>query len=601
MYTEKKQLSLEKMRVISFIFHGILILIFAALLFLFWNIQIINNIHFRSLAIKNIFQEIEIKAPRGIILDRNKTILAGNKLNFSLFFIPDNVKNQKKSINKASFITGISKKIIQARMTKYQNLRQMIRIPIKRNIPLQKVIYMQSRSDEFPEFEIDIEPSRSYPFKKTASHILGYVSEISSEELNQKKDDYYKLGDEIGKNGIENQYENYIRGKKGVRGVNRDSLGRIQKVMSEEKPEIGCSIILTIDIKLQQYIENLFKDLKGTIGVVDLSGGEMLALVSKPNFNPETFSSIMEPREWEALISDPENPLHNKFTQGLYSPGSVFKVVMALTGLNEKIITANTRFFCSGSIWIYNRLFHCWVSSGHGSMQVVDGLKNSCNIFFYNLGKNLDINTIAKYAQLLGIGVQTGIDLPNENNGLFPTPEWKQREMKQKWFPGETISVSIGGGLLQVTPSQILRMISTVALRGKIPQLHLLKKIEKKGETIREFSPQFEEIPLEKKYFEIVIQGLFKAVNEDGTGRAAAVKGFDICGKTGTQQIISKENPHYKTLSKQKKFKPHSWFASFAPRFNPRYAMVVFVEHGGDAGQVAAPLAAKIYRKLFKK
>lgn len=601
MFTDKRQLSLEKMRTISVITHGILAIIFAILLFLFWNIQIIKNSYFKSLAIKNIFQEIEIKAPRGIILDRNHTILAENKLNFSLFILPKNLENLNKSINMASLITEVNKKIIQSRLAKYKNLQQTIRIPIRRNLPLKKVIYLQSRSDEFPEFEIDIEPSRSYPFKKTASHILGYVSEISSEELNQKKDDYYRLGDEIGKNGIENQYENYIRGIKGVRGVIKDSLGRTQKVIREEKPEIGCTIILTINIKLQQYIEGLFKELNGTIGVVDLSTGEMLALASKPNFNPEKFSSTMEPHEWEAMIKDPENPLHNKFTQGLYSPGSVFKVIMALAGLQEKTITPNTSFFCSGTIQIYNRPFHCWKSSGHGNMKVIDGLLNSCNIFFYNLGKSLDINIIAEYAQLFGIGEPTGIDIPNEISGLLPTPVWKEKELKQKWFPGETISVSIGGGLLQVTPLQILRMISTVALRGKILQIHLLKKIEKKGETIREFNPQFREIPLEKKYFEIVIEGLFRAVNDNGTGRAAAVKGLDICGKTGTQQIISKEYPQYKILSKQKRFKPHSWFASFAPRFNPRYAIVIFLEHGGDAGEIAAPLAAKIYRMLFKK
>lgn len=601
MFTDKKALSTERMRIISLVSHAILIVIFITLLFLFWNIQIINNSHFRSLAIKNIFQEFEIKAPRGIILDRNKTILAENKLNFNLFVLPENLKNLDRIIHKASIITGVNRKTIGDRIARYKNLRQMTRIPIKKNLAMKKVIYLQSRSGEFPEFEIEIEPSRSYPFVKTASHVLGYVSEISSEELIQKNDGYYKQGDEIGKNGIEKQYENYIRGKKGIRGVIRDSLGRIQKVTGEEKPEIGCSVILTIDIKLQQYIETLFKELKGTIGVADLATGEILALISKPNFNPEKFTTVMDQKEWETLTNDPENPLHNKFTQGLYSPGSVFKVTMALAGLHEETITPLSRFFCSGSLNIYNRPFHCWKSSGHGSMNVTDGLKNSCNIFFYNLGKNLDINIIAHYAQILGIGGQTNIDLPNENRGLFPTPEWKEKELKQRWFPGETISVSIGGGLLRVTPVQVLHMISTLALRGKIPQLHLLKKIEKKGETIREFPRQSGEIPLEKKYFELVIEGLFRAVNDNGTGRAAAVKGLDICGKTGTQQIISKENPRYQILSRQKRFRPHSWFASFAPRFNPRFSMVVFVEHGGDAGEIAAPLAAKIYQKLFNQ
>jgi penicillin-binding protein 2 len=491
--------------------------------------------------------------------------------------------------------------VIEGRMGKFNNHRDSMRILIKRNLTLKEAIYIQSRALDFSEFEIEIEPTRSYPFQQLSSHILGYVSEISSQELLQNKARKYKLGDEIGKSGIEKKYEHVLRGQKGTRIVIKDSFGRTQKLVSEKKPQIGNKITLTIDMELQKYIENMFKSYKGCIGVVKLPSGEILALVSKPNFNPEQFTTLMEAEAWNTLINDPDKPLHNKFIQGLYSPGSVFKIVMALAALQEKIITPSTRTFCSGSIWIYNRVFNCWTRSGHGWMNLTDALKNSCNIYFYTLGKKTDIKTINRYARLLGLGENIRIGLPNEKKGLIPTPAWKLSKLNQKWFPGETISVSIGGGMINVTPIQILHLISTLALRGKSPRLHLIKGIEINGESTTEPFPEIKRLPIEEKYFDMVIRGLYKAVNDGGTGRAAAIPGLDICGKTGTQQIISKENPNYKRLSKQKRFTPHSWFASFASRENPHYAVVVFVEHGGDAGEVAAPIAARIYKKLFRQ
>jgi penicillin-binding protein 2 len=291
--------------------------------------------------------------------------------------------------------------------------------------------------------------------------------------------------------------------------------------------------------------------------------------------------------------------LQNKFLQGIYSPGSVFKIIMALAGLQEKVISPANVVHCSGSQNFYGREFRCWNLNGHGTMNIFSALQNSCNIFFYNLGQRLDIDTIAKYARMLGLGNESGIDMTNENTGLVPGSAWKMQAFKQRWFPGETISVAIGGGSLSVTPVQMLKMIATVALRGRMPRLHLMQRIEKAGQTVREFTPEFSRVPIDEQNFQLVIEGLFRVVNNEGTGRAAKIAGLDICGKTGTSQILAKENPQYKTLTKEKRFMPNSWFVSFAPKDNPRLAMVVLVENGGDAGAIAAPLAAKIYKKYF--
>jgi penicillin-binding protein 2 len=601
MYIEKRKLSEDDIRKISTVGRIILVILFLVLLSAFWIIQVLKNDYFTTLANRNITKDIEIKAPRGFIVDRLYNRLSENKLRFTLFMVREDTQDLEKSIEVAGSITGMKKNDIIAKIEKYKNFPGSFMIPLEKGLPREEAIYIESRTDEMPEFRIEIEPARAYPYKKTASHILGYISELTAEELEEKKNEGYKPGDIIGKSGIEKKYEWALRGVKGIRTVAKDNLGRVREVLEEKKPVIGKTVVLTINIELQKYVEELFKDHNGTVGIVELKTGDILAMVSKPNFSPEFFSGILDTEEWLALVNDPDRPLHNKFIQGLYSPGSTFKIVVALAGLQENIIDTSVISHCSGAVRVYDRIFQCWKASGHGSLNVVGALKNSCNVFFYRLGKKLEIDVIAQYAKWLGLGDATLIDLPNENKGLIPTEAWKLKTLGQKWFPGETISVAIGGGMLTITPVQALQMISTVALRGEKCQLHLLKRIEEDGNVVGIF-PQNKDIKpaaIDKKNFEIVIDGLYKVVNDGGTGRAARVPGLDICGKTGTQQIISKENPNYRQLVKQKQFSPHSWFVSFAPRDNPEVAVVIFVEHGGDAGAVAAPMAAKIYKKIF--
>lgn len=598
MYIEKRKVSQHEIKRISTFINIFLVVIFIVLLFAFWNVQILKNQYYTDRATNNIRKEIEIKAPRGLILDRKRRRLSENKINFNLFVTREFSRNMNRTVKTAAEITGMEPDEIRKTIDKYSGYPKSYAIPVRKDLPLSKVIFIESRSDELPEFEINIEPARAYPYKEMASHILGYISELTSEELGEKKE--YKLGDLIGKSGIEKIYERSLRGTNGVRTVVKDNLGKVREVLDEENPVIGGSVILTIDLELQRYIEDLFSEHKGAVGVVDLRTGGILAMVSKPNFNPEFFSGPLEREEWLKLINDPDKPLHNKFLQGLYLPGSVFKIVMALAALEEKAVDTSTISTCFGRVKIYDRYFHCWQRSGHGNMDIYDALKESCNVFFYRLGKKMDIDAIAKYARMLGLGSETQLDLPNEKKGLFPTKEWKLRELKQKWFPGETISVAIGGGMMNVTPAQILTMVGTVALRGRMPRIHIMDQIEKNGVVVETYKPEFKDVPIQKENFEIVIEGLYRVVNDGGTGRAAKIDGLDICGKTGTQLILSLENPNYKQLVKQKRFKPHSWFASFAPRNNPEIAMVVFVENGGDAGAIAAPMAKKIYKKIFE-
>ncbi len=599
MYIEKRKLSRTEISRIETSANIILAVIFIALLFAYWSIQVLRNRYYTDLASQNIIKSVEIKAPRGLILDIHHKRMAENKLNFTLFLNREYCENVQRIINHDCSVLGLKKEDILKKIEKYKNYPSSFMIPIEKCLPLEKVIYIESRSDEFPEFKIEIEPARAYPYGEVGSHILGYISELTLDELNEMKSQDYALGDQGGKSGIEKQYEERLRGTKGVRRAARDNLGRIREIISEEGSIIGETLVLTIDIELQKFVEEIFKEHFGAIGIVDLKTGGLLAMASRPNFNPEFFSGVLDADNWNALVKNPDKPLHNKFLQGIYSPGSTFKVVVALAALQEKEVDATSISLCTGNLKIYDKTFHCWNSAGHGPLDVVDAIKNSCNVYFYRIGKKMDIDVISKYAQMLGLGNYTHIDLPNEKRGLVPTKEWKSHVKKEKWFPGETISVSIGGGSLHITPIQSLQMVSTIALRGRKPKLHFLKSyIDSKG-VEHPFTTEFEEVSIEKIHFETVIEGMYKVVNESGTGLAAKVPGLDICGKTGTQQIISKENPNYSKLVKQKKYKPHAWFISFAPRHDPKIAMVVFVEHGGDAGEIAAPLASVIYKRIF--
>ncbi len=599
MFIEKRQIDPNEERRIILTLNIVLTLIFIFLFFSFWNLQVLRKDHYSLLSTRNILKEVEIKAPRGIITDRSGKILAENRLSFNLFIIRENVNDMEKSIESAVTLSGLSKSIVKERIDKFRDYPGFYKILLKRDLDYKKVIFMESRSDDYPEFVIEQEPARRYPYMKSASHALGYLAELTQAKFEEFKREGYQLGDMSGVSGVEYTYESNLRGVNGIKTVIRDNLGQIQKIVDTEDPEIGETIVLTIDIELQKYIEELYEDFNGAAGVVDLTTGGLLAMISKPNFDPGFFSSSFTKEEWMALINDEMKPLHNKFIQGLYSPGSTFKIVMAVTGLNEGIINTRTHTTCYGSRKIYNRVFHCWNRLGHGTVNLVEALQHSCNIFFYNLGKDTDIDIIEKYGRKLGLGAPTLIDIPNENTGVLPDRKWKMKNLKEKWYPGETISIAIGGGMINTTPAQVLTMISTVALRGIQPQIHLMKEVKRNDVSIKEYKPVLIPVGIPENIFETVIEGLYKVVNEEGTGRGAMVQGLDICGKTGTQLILSLENPNYRELVKKRKFTPHSWFVSFAPRNNPRYASVIFVENGGDAGKIAAPIAGKIYRRLF--
>ena len=566
----------------------------------FWKMQILDYNRYWQKAENNRLREIKLPPQRGLIVDRNGIILAKNRASFQVSFIRENAQDLQLSLERVARLLSMDKKELVARLDKYRSLPDFVPIVIKDDLSIEEVARIESNQMEFPELRLAMEPKRDYPFGPFASHVLGYLQEISLRELRTPQYQGHDVGDMIGKTGIEFQYEQELSGRKGLVVEVVDSLGRKVKELVRRPPTRGNKVYLTLDYDLQAKAEELLNGREGAIVVLDPRNGEILALASFPNYDPNKFIHRFSPEEWLSFIQDPSHPLENRAIRGLYAPGSIFKLVMALAGLEAKVVSPWTTFFCSGTTVIYGHPFACWYQPGHGAMNLEKAIQHSCNIYFYNLGKLLGIERIAAYARQCGLGQLTGIDLPGEKRGLVPDPEWKKQNRGAPWYPGETISVSIGQGPLLVTPLQVAVLTSMIARRGQRIIPHLFLKVEKREGTSQYYSPPSEEEKpglKDKKVFERIISGMWKSVNAGGTGQGARLEGYDICGKTGSTQVISRD-----TADKmKKKIKTHSWFTGFASRHDPRVVVTVIVEFGGMGGQTAAPIARQLFELYRRK
>jgi len=582
---EDLSLIIKRSRIVFTILAGLLVLILGY----YWKVQILDHKKYWQLAEANRLRERVLPAPRGVITDRNgKLILADNTAGFKVSIIRENIKNFEASCRNISRLLSIEEADLMARIEKYKSVAAFQPIVVKDNLTTEEVAQIESRKLEFPELEVEVEPKRSYPFKMSAAHVLGYLQELTPEDFKNGAAGKRHWGDMAGKTGIERRYDDVLTGEDGRLLEVVDSLGRSRGEMAREEPRQGKNLRLSLDYDLQKKAEELLQDKEGAIVALDPKTGEVLALANFPTYDPNKFISRFTPEEWLSLVNDPAYPLENRAVRGLYSPGSIFKIVMAAAGLEAGFIDGRTAYFCAGSQEIYGNVFNCWFKPGHGMMNLTNGIKNSCNIYFYNLGRRMGIEPIASYARLMGLGRKTGIDIPGEKDGLVPDPEWKMKTSKTAWYRGETISVSIGQGPLLVTPLQIADMVACVANRGVrvVPSLVLPENGNDKGGKTN--------IPIKRGTFETIIQGMWMSVNAEGTGRGARVDGFDVCGKTGSTQWISTERAEKLKQQGKEIKKTHSWFAGFAPRNDPKIVVTVLVEFGG-AGSGAAVLAGQIF------
>jgi len=567
------------------------------LIFFFWKVQVLDHKKYWALAEANRTRESVIGAPRGLITDRNEIILAENSASFKASIIRENCQDYDRSLGEVGQLLGIPIEDLKSRIAKFESLPLFRPITVKDNLDLKDVSRIESRRLELPELIVETDPRRYYPFGSLAAHVIGYMQELTGQELKSDAYPERNLGDMVGRTGVEREYESLLVGVDGWRLEIVDSQGRSRGETSRSEPAPGRDIKLSLDFDLQQRATQLLEGREGAIIVLDPRTGEVLALASFPTYDPNKFITRFSPQEWMELINREDHPLENRAIRGLYSPGSLFKLTTALGALNAGLISEQTSFFCPGSANFYGRPFNCWQRGGHGTLSLTDAIRYSCNVYFYNVGRRMGIDRISDYAKLLAIGQRTGIDLPGEKEGLVPSQEWSRNTRKSDWYPGETISVSIGQGPLVVTPLQIAVHTALIANRGHGIVPHLLEpSVSGQGQpsATAANSRAAEEIGV--KVFDTVIRGMWKSVNEGGTGRGAKVDGFDVCGKTGSTQLIGRE----RAQRLGKVIKTHSWFTGFAPRDNPQVAVTVLVEFGGMGGATAAPLARELF-SLFKE
>ena len=564
-----------------------------------WQLQIIQGTQYSLKAERNRVRNVPVMAPRGTIFDRNNVALVENRPSFNVLLYRESVKD----INITSkFIVEklqIRPEDLSARLLRNKASGLYQPIVIKEDVGIEDISIVEAHKRDHPELQLSPVPRRLYRYGNLAAHVLGYVGEVSDDELSREAYIGAKPGDLIGKSGVERTYNHNVTGEDGMRRVLVDSLGREVGLLGEVDSVVGGDLQLTLDLDIQVAADKLLENKVGAIVALNPRNGEILAMSSGPPFDPNRFSSRISEQQWNALISDPNRPLQNRAIQNTYSPGSTFKLIMAMAGLEEGLIQGDTHVFCTGAASFYNRIFHCWQKKGHGSVDLDIAISKSCNIFFYNLGKRMGIDKIAKRAKELGLGELTGVDLPGERSGLMPTPEWKQQVKGAKWYAGETISVSIGQGPVTTTPLQLMRAVGAIASNGRLITPHLLLRAERHAEITPSQWKQIQ-LPIEAEQAKLLRDGMWGSVNNWGTGHNASIPGLDICGKTGTVQVIGNER-RKEGIKDAAALEDHSWFIGFAGRDDPEIAVVVFIEHGGGGGAAAAPLAREVFRAYFAK
>ncbi len=571
----------------------------------FWYMQVVRGPYYAQLAGENIFKEDPIPAPRGLIVDRNRQILAENRLSHNLFLTPRLSRNLHGTLNFLSSVLDASPEEFLRTIKKEGSIQSSSPVLIYQDMSLRQLAYVSARKFEYPELDIHHEQKRSYNYGALFSHALGYVGEITEEQEKNRRFPGAVRRDIVGQAGLERHYNSYLMGKAGLQRKVVNSNGVVLKEFPPTRdPAVPGKVLqLTLDYNMQKATDEAFAegDRRGAAVAMDIKTGEILVLYNKPTYDPNDFIPRIAPAKWKELISDPQHPLQNRAIQNKFSPGSTFKIVMALAALQEGKITPATTFGCGGGQFIYNRIFRCWKPGGHGAVDLHRAIMQSCDVYFYNVGMRLDIDVIAKYSRLLGMGSLTDVDLPNETRGLVPDRDWKKKATGDKWYPGETISVAIGQGPVLVTALQLASVYATVAKNGVIVKPHLVRAVLDLNNTVIEQTKVQKEtvVGISSGNYELVKKGLWSVVNEWGTGGKARIEGYDVCGKTGTVQVVGYDAGKDLAKREKEKYGDHAWFISFAPLSDPQVAIAVFVEHGGHGSDAAAPVAKKMLQTYF--
>jgi len=579
--------------------------IFSILAVGFWVMQVVEHAKFEEMAENNHQRTLALRAPRGIVFDRNLHVLVENRRSYSISIDREHTKDLNRTIRQLASVLGLDEAGVRQIVERHRREPTYRPITIIQDATLAQVAALKARRLDFelPDILVAQVPTRHYP-NAFAAHLFGYVGEINDAQVTDS--DGLKSGDIVGQAGIEKVYNAMLMGTDGAKRVVVNSVGREIRVLEEEPPNEGRRLELTIDYDLQKALEDGFRTsgYNGASVILDPRSGEVLAFTNVPGYDPNAFAAGIDRATWASLNSDEEHPLQDRAIQGRYPAGSTFKMAVAAAALEEGIITPDFKVNCPGHAVFYGRSFACSLSNGrgHGVMDLRHAIEQSCNVYFYTIGNMVGIDKIHKWATLLGLGEKTGIDLPNEVQGLVPSPEWKRERFHEKWYAGETISVSIGQGAVALTPISEAVYISTLANGGTRVTPHLLKAIDDGSGWKPAPAPEPKStVTLKPETIQAIRDGLWLVVNGAGTGGRARMIGYDVSGKTGTAQVISNEGAKAAKGKTDKDLRDNGWFVFFAPRDNPQIAGAILVEHGGHGGVTAAPIGRHLLDTFFAK
>jgi penicillin-binding protein 2 len=585
----------------AFVYANIVILVAFAMLFSrLWYLQMIKGEYFKNLSENNRIRIQDIAAPRGILYDRAGIPLVDSFPSFDVSLFRQDISDTRSLIPVLSRALSLDPERLQLKLDGVKGPLASHPLKLKANISREELAMVETRRLDLPGVIVDMVIRRNYPYENMAAHLIGYLGEISQGELEQEEYGDHKIGSFIGKYGIEQKFELELKGENGGRQIEVNALGRKVRVLGQVEPNPGNNLFLTLDIELQKAAEEAMAEKKGAVVAMDPQNGDILAMVSKPDFNPNFFARGISPENWKMISGDPARPLQNRATQGQYPPGSVYKIIMAIAALEEKIITPDTAFHCPGHLHFGNRDYLCWKKEGHGRVNLRRALVESCDVFFYNVGLRLGVDRIAKYAYGLGLGRETGYPLGHEKPGLIPTSSWKMKRFGIPWQAGENLSIAIGQGFNLLTPLQAACTLSAVANGGKFYRPRIAQSIKAPhGELLKEFPPvEAKTLSISPDTYEILRDALWGVVNSPGgTGGRARVDGFDVAGKTGTAQVVQRREGRGETNPAEQQ--DHAWFACFAPARQPQITVVAMIEHGGHGGSAAAPVAKKVLEKYY--
>ncbi|WP_300667548.1 penicillin-binding protein 2 [Desulfoluna sp.] len=586
---------------------GTMILIFIAfsvILVRLFYLQVVQGHVYRELSTNNRIRLQSLPSSRGLIYDSEGKLLVDNRPAFDLLIVPRDAKPLSETLERLSRFTGVPVAEMMERIAKKGGEGSSRQIVLKRGIGRDVLAPVEVHSFDLPGVVVKVRPKRFYLNPGMAAHLLGYLGEINARELSSGKHPEASGGDFIGKFGVEKVMEPLLRGSQGGRQVEVDAHGRVIRELKRVEADPGKNIYLTVNTKLQKKAEALLKGDVGSVVALDPRTGAVLAMASSPTFDQNDFVSGLSYAKWNSLKNNPGRPMENKATQALYPPASIYKIVSSMAALEEKVVDARTRFYCSGRHAYGDRTYRCWKRTGHGSVDVVDSIAQSCDVFYYEVGERIGVDRLAFYARGCGLGRPTGVELAGEAAGLIPTAEWKRRKLGQSWLSGETLSLTIGQSYNLVTPIQMAMLIASVGNGGTIYKPHILGKIETAdGSLVKETRPVVKgHLPVGKKNLGLIQKGLWGAVNDHkGTARRARINGVTLAGKTGTAQVISKGESGVKKKKRIRKFRDHAWFVAYAPMENPTIAVAVIVEHGEGGSTKAAPIARKVIETYLGK